>query len=170
MSGPPTSPPLGIELARTAREAGRAFEQALEDAGGSRPMWLILMTLKQRPQANQRQIAAQIGIESATVTHHLNGMEADGLLTRRRDPTDRRVHVVELTPVGEAMFHRLRRVVTAFDRQLHKGFDEAQIALLREFLAQLRQNVAQPLPELPSVDADAACAPPGAITEGVPRG
>jgi MarR family transcriptional regulator for hemolysin len=166
MSGPPTVPPLGIELARTAREVGRAFEQALEDAGGSRPLWLILITLKQRPQANQRQIAAQIGIESATVTHHLNGMEADGLLTRRRDPADRRVHVVELTPAGEAMFHRLRRVVMAFDRQLHTGFDDAQIAQLREFLAQLRQNVDQPLPELPSDDDEEACSPPVAIMEG----
>jgi MarR family transcriptional regulator, transcriptional regulator for hemolysin len=170
MSGRPTSPPLGIELARTAREVGRAFEQALEKAGGSRPLWLILITLKQQPQANQRQIAAQIGIESATVTHHLNGMEADGLLTRRRDPADRRVHVVELTSAGEAMFHRLRQVVMTFDRQLHTGFDGAQIALLREFLAQLRQNVNQPLPELSSVDGDATCAPPVAITEGGPRG
>jgi MarR family transcriptional regulator for hemolysin len=169
MSGPPTSSPLGIELARTAREVGRAFEQALEDAGGSRPMWLILITLKQRPQANQRQIAAQIGIESATVTHHLNGMEADGLLTRRRDPADRRVHVVELTPAGEAMFHRLRRVVTAFDRQLHAGFDDTQVVQLREFLAQLRQNVAHPLPEEPPVTDDAGCTPPVAIVEGGSR-
>src|SRR5215203_1876681 len=108
MSGPPTSPPLGIELARTARDVGRAFEQALEDAGGSRPLWLTLVALKQQPLANQRQLAAQIGIESATLTHHLNGMEADGLLTRRRDPANRRVHVVELTPAGEEMFGRLR--------------------------------------------------------------
>lgn len=170
MNGPPASPPLGIELARTAREVGRAFEQALEDAGGSRPLWLILMTLKQRPQANQRQMAAQIGIESATVTHHLNGMEADGLLTRRRDPADRRVHVVELTPAGEAMFHRLRRVVTAFDRQLRTGFDDVQVAQLREFLAQLRQNVSQPHPAWSSPDVDAACSPPVVTMEGSPRG
>jgi MarR family transcriptional regulator for hemolysin len=170
MSGRPTSPPLGIELARTAREVGRAFEQALEKAGGSRPLWLILITLKQQPQANQRQIAAQIGIESATVTHHLNGMEADGLLTRRRDPADRRVHVVELTPAGEAMFHRLRQVVVAFDRQLHTGFDDAQVALLRQFLVQLRQNVDQPLPEVSSPEGDTACSPPSVSTAGGPCG
>jgi MarR family transcriptional regulator for hemolysin len=169
MSGPPTSPPLGIELARTAREVGRAFEQALEEAGGSRPMWLILTTLKQQPQANQRQIAAQIGIESATVTHHLNGMESDGLLTRRRDPANRRVHVVEMTPAGEEMFYRLRRVVMVFDRQLHGSLDEAQVAVLRQLLATLRQNVAQPLPELSPLDAD-RCSPPVACAEGATHG
>lgn len=157
MGGPPTSPPLGIELARTAREVGRAFEQALEDAGGSRPLWLIMTTLKQQPQANQRQIAAQIGIESATVTHHLNGMEANGLLTRRRDPANRRVHVVELTPAGEEMFHRLRQVVAAFDRQLHTGLDASQGDLLRELLAKLRQNVAQPAPGIAQAADAGAC-------------
>jgi DNA-binding transcriptional MocR family regulator len=44
---------------------------------------------------NQRQIAESIGIQGATLTHHLNAMEADGVVTRRRDPTNRRVHVVE---------------------------------------------------------------------------
>ncbi|MDQ2654147.1 MAG: MarR family winged helix-turn-helix transcriptional regulator [Chloroflexota bacterium] len=170
MSGSPTSPPLGIELTRTAREVGRAFEQALEDAGGSRPLWLILITLKQHPQANQRQIATQIGIEGATVTHHLNGMEADGLLTRRRDPANRRVHVVELTPAGEEMFHRLRRVVAVFDRQLRGSLDDAQVAVLRQILATLRQNVAQPLPAPSSLDAPAICSPPVACAEGGSHG
>lgn len=165
MSGRPTSPPLGIELARTARDVGRAFEQALEDAGGSRPLWLTLMALKQQPQANQRQLAAQIGIESATLTHHLNGMEADGLLTRRRDPANRRVHVVELTPAGEEMFHRLRHVVSAFDRQLHTDLDDTQVASLRASLAQLRHNVTT-LAADGSRESGATCSPPLTCVEG----
>lgn len=169
MSEPPTSRPLGIELARTAREVGRVFDQALEDAGGSRPAWLILLALKQHPRANQRQLAAVVGIESATLTHHLNGMEADGLLTRRRDPGNRRVHVVELTPAGEEMFHRLRQVVMVFDRQLRGGLDDAQVAVLRRLLTTLRQNVAQPLPEHPPLDAT-TCTSPGACVERTSRG
>lgn len=169
MSGPPASPPLGIELARTAREVGRAFEQTLEDAGGSRSMWLILLALKQQPLANQRQIAARIGIESATLTHHLNGLEAAGLLTRRRDPANRRVHVVELTSLGESMFHQLRRVVSAFDRQLHVGLDEAQVALLRQGLATLRQNVASPL-SAPPAGPEAVCSSPAGCPGGGDHG
>ncbi|MCA9877420.1 MAG: winged helix-turn-helix transcriptional regulator [Thermomicrobiales bacterium] len=169
MSGPPTSTPLGIELARTAREVGRAFEQALEAAGGSRPMWLILLALKQQPLANQRQIAARVGIESATLTHHLNGLEAAGLLTRRRDPANRRVHVVELTPAGEAMFHQLRRVVGAFDQQLHTGLDARQVAVLRQCLAALRQSVASPHPAPAPTEGGPACPPPALCPEGGAR-
>ena len=81
----PAQTPIGMELAGVARDVGRAFDAALAREGGSRPMWLVLLSLKSRPTANQRELAAAVGIQDATLTHHLNGMEAEGLLTRRRE-------------------------------------------------------------------------------------
>src|SRR4051794_5454207 len=131
-----------MELAGVARDVGRAFDAALARAGGSRPMWLVLLSLKSRPTANQRELAAAVGIQGATLTHHLNGMEADGLLTRRRDPTNRRVHLVELTDAGRAAFHRLREVAVAHDRRLRAGLSDEEIDQTRRVLARMRANVA----------------------------
>ena len=50
----PAQTPIGMELAGVARDVGRAFDAALARAGGSRPMWLVLLSLKSRPTANQR--------------------------------------------------------------------------------------------------------------------
>jgi MarR family transcriptional regulator, transcriptional regulator for hemolysin len=139
---PPRTPPIGLHLAGAARVVGRAFDEALGEAGGSMPVWLVLLNLKMRRQvANQRELAAAVGIREATLTHHLNAMESDGLLTRRRDPTNRRVHLVELTADGEAAFHRLRGVAMAHDAQLRAGFDEADLDRLRSLLGRLRDNV-----------------------------
>ena len=60
----------------------RAFEAALAAAGGSRPVWLILMSVKQGTDPGQSWLADQIGIRGATLTHHLAGMEERGLVTR----------------------------------------------------------------------------------------
>ena len=139
--GPPSSPPIGMELAAVARLVSRAFDEALTAAGGSRPTWLVLLSLKTRAVANQRELAAAVGIQGATLTHHLNAMESDGLLTRRRDPQNRRVHLVELTDAGEAAFHRLRGVAAAHDERLRAGFAEADLDRLRELLDRLRSNV-----------------------------
>jgi DNA-binding HxlR family transcriptional regulator len=87
--------------ARAARLVSRAFDDALSQAGGSLPAWLVLLNLKIRPTVNQRELAEAVGIREATLTHHLNAMETDGLLTRRRDHNNRRIHVVELTDAGE---------------------------------------------------------------------
>jgi MarR family transcriptional regulator, transcriptional regulator for hemolysin len=139
---PPVGPPLGLHLTRTARVVSRAFDDALAAAGGSLPAWLVLISLKAQRSANQRQIAEAIGIQGATLTHHLNAMEADGLITRRRVPKNRRVHVVDLTQAGEALFQRLRAAAVAFDRQLRAGLSDEQVAAFAGVLDQLRDNVA----------------------------
>ncbi|WP_020667092.1 MarR family winged helix-turn-helix transcriptional regulator [Amycolatopsis nigrescens] len=134
-------PPLGVRLASTAKVVSRAFDDALSAAGGSRPTWMVLMSLKSRPVANQRELAAAVGIQGATLTHHLNTMEADGLLTRRRDPANRRVHLVELTEAGEAAFERMRGAALNFDSRLRAGFSAEQLTEFGDFLEQLQRNV-----------------------------
>ncbi|MGH3264275.1 MAG: MarR family transcriptional regulator, partial [Trebonia sp.] len=86
----PATPPIGLHLARTAKAVSRAFDDALAAAGGSLPSWLILISVKTRALGNQSELADAVGIRGATLTHHLNAMEADGLVRRRRDPANRR--------------------------------------------------------------------------------
>lgn len=100
----------------------------------------MLVSLKSRRLGNQRELAEAMGIQGATLTHHLNAMERDGLLTRRRDPGNRRVHVVELTEQGEQLFLRLREVVTAFDRRLRAGLGEDELAAFERVLGRLLEN------------------------------
>lgn len=141
MPGPPRSAPIGLKLATTAKAVSRAFDDALAAADGSRPTWLILISLKARPISNQRELAAAIGIQGATVTHHLDAMEAEGLVTRARDPANRRVHILTLTKKGEATFERLRAAAAAFDRRLRAGIPDADLARLAELLDRLAVNV-----------------------------
>jgi MarR family transcriptional regulator for hemolysin len=68
-------------------------------------------------------------------------MEAAGLVTRTRDPENRRVHRVELTEAGEAAFDGLLATVVAFDRRLRAGFSDDEIATLGALLGRLRANV-----------------------------
>ena len=68
-------------------------------------------------------------------------MERAGLVTRTRDPANRRVQRMELTEEGDAAFHRMRAAAAAFDKRLRSGLDEADIERTREVLARLRANV-----------------------------
>src|ERR1700734_2417804 len=94
-------PPVGLHLASAARVVRRAFDEALAQSGGSLPVWLVLLNLKVRRPANQRQLAEAVGVREATLTHHLNAMDAEGLITRRRDAANRRIQVVTLTDKGD---------------------------------------------------------------------
>ena len=137
--------PIGLRLTRTAKSVSRAFDDALGEAGGSLPMWLILVSLKGERRGAQRELAEAVGVEGPTLTHHLNRMETAGLVTRTRDPENRRVHRVELTEAGEATFQRLVATVMAFDQRLRTGFTDPEIVALDGLLVRLRANVAAPI-------------------------
>ena len=138
----PAHPPIGLHLARTARSVSRAFDDALAQAGGSAPVWLVLISLKSQQVRNQRELAEAVGIREATLTHHLNAMDEQGLITRRRDPANRRVHLVELTEAGEDTFQRLRGAATAFDQRLRAGLSGDEVSQLEALLGRLAANVA----------------------------
>jgi len=145
----PARVPVGLQLAQTARTVSRAFDGALAAAGGSLPVWLVLLNIKTRQLASQRELADAVGIREATLTHHLNAMEADALITRQRHETNRRIHVVALTPAGEDAFLRLRDAALAFDQQLRSGFTDPELGRLAELLDRLAGNVGGPEGRLP---------------------
>jgi MarR family transcriptional regulator for hemolysin len=137
----PDVEPLGLELARTGRLLSRAFNDALVEAGGSLPQWLVLVQLKAGQHPTQRDLAAAVGIEGATLTHHLHRMEADGLIRRERVASDRRTQVVALTAAGERSFRSLLAAVQGFDRALREGLSGRDAEQLRGLLGRLRANV-----------------------------
>jgi MarR family transcriptional regulator, transcriptional regulator for hemolysin len=133
--------PIGLDLNNTARVVSRAFDDALDEVDGTLPIWLILLNLKIHRPANQRELAEAVGVREATLTHHLNTMDTRGLITRTRDPANRRIHVVEITEAGEAAFGRLRDAAMAFNAKLCTGMTEEDLDSLRGLLGRLAANV-----------------------------
>ena len=122
----PARTPIGLELARAARTVSRAFDDALAEAGGSLPAWLVLLNLKTRQVSSQRELAEAVGVQrgpARIVQRH--GEPGPGY----QDPGSGQpagIHVVELTPAGEAAFVRLAEAATAFDRRLRDGLGDAE--------------------------------------------
>jgi MarR family transcriptional regulator for hemolysin len=145
--------PIGLRLADVARDVSRAFDEALVTAGGSRPVWMVLLALKSGAADSQQQVADHIGIRGATLTHHLSGMEERGLVVRTREPGDRRTQVVRLTDEGERLFVALAGAAQAFDRRLRRGLKNDEIAQLDALLQRLHANAGvrgAPLPGEPT--------------------
>ena len=138
----PASPPIGLQLARTARVATTAFERAMADAGGSAAAFQVLVIVRSGEWGTQARMAEAVGITGATLTHHLNALEAQGLVRRWRDPSNRRVQRVELTEEGAALFDRLRRVAARHDQRVRKTLTGVEVAQLRELLGKVEAGLA----------------------------
>src|SRR5437764_15216497 len=137
----PRTEPIGLHVQRVAKLLNRAFEEELAAAGGSLPTWLILLSLKSGRPETQRELAKAVGIQGATMTHHLDALERSGLVTRTRDPSTRRVQRVELTTEGDAYFDRLRKVAVKFDQRPRTDGGEDEMARLGDVLDKLARKV-----------------------------
>ena len=89
--------PLLDHLARVGR---RAAETSMSP-GGLRPRHLIaLKLLSEHGPDSQQRLADALSLDPSNVVGLLNELEERGLITRRRDPADRRRHIVELSATG----------------------------------------------------------------------
>lgn len=60
----------------------------------------LLHQLFETEEINQSNLQKAVNIDSAAITRHLKQLEANGMVTRRRNPTDNRVIFVRLTEEG----------------------------------------------------------------------
>src|SRR5580698_6627122 len=89
--------PLIDYLARISR---RAADAAMAD-GSLRPRHVIALTLLgERGPMTQHAVGTALSLDPSNVVGLLNELEERGLITRRRDPADRRRHIVELSAAG----------------------------------------------------------------------
>ena len=133
--------PIGLRLTRTARTVSTAFERAMANAGGSAATWQVLLLVRTQNWGTQSAMAKSMGITAATLTHHLNALERQGLVRRWREPDDRRSQRVELTEQGAALFERLREVALAHDARLRSRFSDAEAEQLAALLDRLVEGV-----------------------------
>ncbi|MET3952817.1 MarR family transcriptional regulator [Arthrobacter sp. UYEF36] len=125
-------------LTTAARLVQRRFDEALAPLGLTRAAVIALKAMSHHPM-NQEQLAAVVHVQSQTLGRVLTRLEADGLVTRTRDPLDRRQFQVEMTDAGEAALCAAREAESA---ALPSDFDGWEI--LREQLSRFVASFSAP--------------------------
>src|SRR3984885_14280559 len=123
--------PLIDHLARV----GRCASEASVSAGCLRPRHMIaLKLLAERGPMSQHAVGLALSLDPSNVVGLLNVLEERQLITRRRDPADRRCHIVELSPRGEdelcLAYDRLRVI----EDDLFSALSAAERATLYDLL------------------------------------
>ncbi|TDV49914.1 MarR family winged helix-turn-helix transcriptional regulator [Actinophytocola oryzae] len=102
--GDPSPFALGLLLRRAHNRAATAMAEAIRPFGIELRHFAVLIELANNGPANQRDLAAAVGSDKASMVRVIDDLENAGYATRRTDPADRRARTVELTGAGLEVF------------------------------------------------------------------
>jgi DNA-binding MarR family transcriptional regulator len=121
-------------LDHLARVGRRAAETAVAP-DALRPRHLVLLTLlRDHGAANQQALAEALGLDPSNVVGLLNDLEDRRLVTRRRDPADRRRHIVELSELGGTELSLAEQRLLCVEDQVFRALSAEERAQLHHLL------------------------------------
>jgi DNA-binding MarR family transcriptional regulator len=146
---------LFVQLGRTAK---RWFGAALAPLELKPPQVGALKQLRGGPMSQQA-LGDALDLDASNLVAILNDLEDKDLITRRRDPDDRRRHIVEITETGVVRLADVGVVVADVEERLLAALDDAQRAQLEELLTTIVDSLcaAGPCPEDPLSEQDEGC-------------
>lgn len=129
---------LGFLLARHGRIMNLRLRQALAAPGLSPRHGHILMRLAKAGATSQQGLIEALAVDASAVVTVLNDLERDGLVERRRDPGDRRRHIVQITPAGTDLACSVEKAIGEVERDAFSDLDPTETDQLRDLLTRVR--------------------------------
>lgn len=114
-----------------------ALRQALGSAGLSPRCASTLVQLHHAGATSQQGLLEILSIDASALVSILNDLERDGLAERRRDPADRRRHIVEITDAGRAAVAAVEGSIAAVEREAFAGFSPDELGALHSLLSRI---------------------------------
>jgi DNA-binding MarR family transcriptional regulator len=111
--------------------------EAFEAAGFSPYQHAVLALLDEDPTETQAMIADALGYDRSHLVGLLDELEGQGLIVRKRDPADRRRHLVNLTPEGKKALKQLRAIAKDVENEFLGALDIDQRRQLHRLLLQV---------------------------------
>ena len=134
---------VGFRLVGTARRWRHALDTRLAAAGLSDAAWSPLIHLHRLGDGiSQSELAAAVGIDGSSLVRLLDMLVSQDLVERRPHPTDRRIKLLNLTPVGRTKVQAIRKRLVALEDELLVGLDEETIELMVKALDVIDQRIA----------------------------
>jgi DNA-binding MarR family transcriptional regulator len=146
----------GLLLALLGQTAMRRLREAHTANDLSPRQFRLLALLHDRGPLGQGELGQTLETDPSVLVTQLNPLEQSGLISRRRDPDDRRRHLVTLTAAGERRLERAARAQREVEDELFEALDDEDREHLRKTLIAVRESGPSERLDCGSTDSAAA--------------
>ena len=129
---------FGFLIARVSRLLRREVDQAFATHGLSQASAIPLIVLSRLGKCvRQGALADEVGIEGPSLVRLIDLLQAEGLVERREDPTDRRAKMLHLTTLGETRADEIHGVLCSVRACYLEGIADEDLAVAYEVLRKI---------------------------------
>ncbi|MFE7595146.1 MarR family winged helix-turn-helix transcriptional regulator [Kitasatospora sp. NPDC057512] len=146
-------------LNRVSRRMGVAYDRQLTVLGITSAEWEVLKALVVAGspyQLGPGELAKRLGLTPAAMTHRIDRMVADGLVTRERDENNRVRVIIELTETGRDKWLESMRMAAVFEEELLQDVAGEDRAALSAMLGRMLRRIEESQPDALGRTADLA--------------
>lgn len=124
-------------LAQIGAQAARRFSERMAALGLTPADAGLLRKIAFDPGVSQQALAAHLGVMPSRMVALVDGLEARGVVQRRRNPEDRRNYELSLTEEGRRLMEQVRQIATEHEEDFCAPLSKEEKAQLSEFLRRL---------------------------------
>ena len=119
---------FAMQLAQLSRAWRAELDRRLVGLGLSQARWLVLLHLARfDTPPTQRELAQSVGVEGPTLARLLDGLEAQGLVSRQAVADDRRAKQITLSAKAQPLIEQIEAISTHLRQELFAGIDPVDL-------------------------------------------
>jgi DNA-binding MarR family transcriptional regulator len=134
---PADGPGVAFLLASVGAHAAMRFGERMNQLDLSAPLTGLLRAAATHPGCSQQALAEFLGTAPSRLVGLVDALAERGLVERRRNPDDRRLHALHVTDAGQAMLGRIAESANAHEEDVVGSLDAAERATLRALLVRI---------------------------------
>lgn len=130
-------PRTGFLVSQLGAFAAGRFAELIKPAGLTPATAGVLRIIAREPGLSQRELATRLGSVPSRVVVLVDSLEAVGLVSRTRDPADRRHQRLDATEAGRRMLGTLRTAAETQNRDILEPLDPDEREAFTSLVAKL---------------------------------
>lgn len=134
---------IGFLVWEARRAYHRAFAARIAEHGVAFGVFPVLRVLWDQDRLTQAEIIKRLRMTGPTIVEIVAKLEADALVMRIQDSTDKRKRTIALTPQGEALRDVIMPISEDVNRLAMKGFSAEERRILKSCLRRLHCNLTE---------------------------
>src|SRR3954451_10408513 len=133
----PPEPGAAFLLTQIGSHAAARFAERIAELDLTPPQTGLLRAVAVAPGQSQQSLARHLGTPPSRLVALIDGLDERGLIERRRNPDDRRLHALHLTAAGHDLLRRIAEAARAHDDEMCAARHDEERTTLHSLLARI---------------------------------